>query len=403
MKNNFFMGVKVLLVGISLTFSQFLAAQNNEGKMKLLVIVNAENNLKVNLNKSPFLYGGILGVLIAQGIADEANERKSVELQKLMTDFVDYRFKHASTIKENLMNKNSMLDITAFNKRDVAKYFDAKAKLNFDQLKADGWKNVLLINEYLGYFRSDKKDNKFSVCAASEVTAYDVAKEKSLGKVEASKLKGDVLFSEEEISSQKNILIDNYAALYPGLDLNMYFRLLGKDLFNKMAITQGMEKEFPSVKNALSKYKKTFEVKFPEVDGWKKFATGNDYLFVNAPSKDKTIMAISSDVDLAIDELGQKDLDINEYVALRISRLKEANFEVDTVNEMPKLSIGNDWIAYMITHPNKGKSIIVHRKIDNFFVSHEMVLLQQDYLTLFNKYKADIESYINNSYLISKS
>lgn len=402
MKTIFLKSVNALFLLLTLFSSQFLSAQDDLGKMKLLVIINAENNLKVNLNNTPFIYGGLLGLLISNGAINDVNERKSVELQKLMADFVDYRYKHVALVKENLTNKNNLLDITAFNKRDALKYFEGNSKLNFDKLKSEGWKNVLLVDEYLGYFRGDKKGNKYNIALSAIVTAYDVNKEKSVGKVEASNLKKDILYSEEEIWTQKNILTENYVSLYSGLDLNLYFRLLGKDLFNKMAIAQGMENKFPSVKLALNKYKKTFDFKFPEVNGWKKFATSNDYLFVNAPNKDKTIMAITSDIDLAIDELGQKDLSLEEYTALRISRLNEANFEVDAVNEVPKLDIGADWISYMISHP-KGKSIIMHKKIDNFFISHEVVLLQEDYLTLFNKYKTDIENIIKDSSLISKS
>ncbi len=371
-------------------------AQNN--KLKILVIINGENNLRVELNKTPFTGGGILGVLISKGIQDESNDRNSEELHKLHKGFTEYKYKHAENISANMTSNNNNLEITSINKKDALKYFSSPLdlKLDYEKLIEDGWKSVIVIDEKLGFFRSQvNNENKYNIYLSSEVFVYDIENKKKLGSFNTLNQKVDKVYNESEIKKDKSILPENYIHIYKNVDNSIYFRLLGSDYLHKMATNQNLINIFPSVKTALKKYSKSFVFTAPEIEGWRGFNSGNDLLFINAPRKDKTVFAITSEIDFAIEELGQKDLTSDEYAAIVIKRLIDRNLEINTTEEIPSLNINKDWIVYMINVPN-GKNIIIQKRINNYFVTHYIAIVKEDYKLLINKYKSDIENFINN-------
>lgn len=393
--------LQFLLTFFFILFNFKCIAQDN--KLKVLVIVNGENDLKVDLNNEAFTAGGLLGVLISESINNNKEDEKSSKLKKLMSDFQEYKFKHVDFIKSNYQKFNESLDITAINRKDANKYFKENLKLDYDKLKQDNWKSVILIDEVLGFFREDLKNNKFYISLTSVVKAFDIENKKNLGKIILLNKNIKNLYGQDEILENKNILPENYTAIYPNVDQVAYYRLLGKDIFHTFSKSQKLESKFPSVKKKLKEYAKKFEVKFPSIEKWSSYPTLNDFAYVNAPRKDKMVMAISTTIDLAIDELGQKDMTLEEYSLNQMSNLKEANFEIDTKTEYPKLDVKQKHIAYMVTLPKGGKSIFIDQKIDEYFISNEIILAQNDYLTLLNKYKLDIEKFISETYLILKS
>lgn len=385
---------------ITLFFSTNSLSKNT--KLKVLVIVNGENNLKVDLNNTPFVSGGLLGVLISQSVNNNLNEEKSKKLISLMEGFHEYKFKHASFIKSNFEKLNESIDITVKNKNEVNKYFNDNSKLNFDNLKQDNWASVIVIDEILGFLRENIKEDKFVIYSTSVVKAFDVEKKKTLEKIVLINKDAKKLYNIDEILSNKNILIDNYTSLYPNVDNTTYYRLLGRDVFHNFSKSQNLENSFPSVRKKLKEYAKKFELKFPEVDKWSSFNTANDFSFVNAPRKDKANIAIVTNIDLAIQELGQKDMTLEEFSANNISTLSNAGFEIDLNSEKPKLNINTENIVYMVNLTKGGKSIFVDLKVDEYIISHQIVLVPKDYMTLFDKYKLDIEKFINETYLIQK-
>lgn len=371
-------------------------------KLKLLVIVNGENNLKVDLNNTPFVGGGLLGVLISQSVNNNLNEEKSKKLISLMEGFEEYKFKHASVIKSNFEKLNQSIDITVKNKNEVNNYFNDNSKLNFDNLKKDNWSSVIVIDEILGFLRENSSEGKFVIYSTSVIKAFDVEKKKNLEKIVLINKDGKKLYTIDEILSNKNILIDNYTSLYPNIDNKIYYRLLGRDVFHNFSKSQNLENSFPSVRKKLKEYAKKFELKFPEVDKWTSFNTNNDFSFINAPRKDKANIAIVTNIDLAIQELGQKDMSLEESSANNISSLGNAGFEIDLNSEKPKMNINSESIVYMVNLTEGGKSIFVDQKIDEYIISHQIVLVPKDYMPLFDKYKLDIEKFINETYLIQK-
>lgn len=388
-----------VLVISSLTFQ----AQKDNSKLDLLVIINADNKPEVNLNNSPVLFLGVAGVLVSEAINDASNAKNSKKLQEILVGFESYKVKHATLIKDNLLKNNSKLNITVFNRSEASKYYDSDLKLNFDSLKKDGWKNILLIDETIGYLRIDKKKDLFNLSIGATVQVYDINEKKSIYKEALPVNDISKKFTIDDILSNKNLLLDNYESLYPKLDYNLYFGLLRKDVFSKMAKIQGVESNFPSFKDALKEYEGKFDYNHFIPDGWKKFDTKNHYLKVSAPKSDKSIIAITTDVDLAIQEFGQGGLDIEEYIALRISRMREIGLDVDSITEAPEMNVGEGWKIYSIKHPVKGRSILLNKKVNNeYFINHEIALLNDDYLQLFAKHKAEIEKLIANSVLIVK-
>ncbi|WP_136667094.1 hypothetical protein [Flavobacterium sp. H122] len=372
-------------------------------KLKVLVIVNGENNLKVDLNNTPFTGGGLLGVLISQSVQNNLNDEKSKKLISLMDGFQEYKFKHADFIKSNYEKLNQSIDATVKNKNEVTKYFNDKSKLNFDTLKQDNWQSVIVIDETLGFFRENLKEDKFVIYLTSVINAFDVEKKKSLEKIVLLNKSPRKLYHIDEIFSDKNILKENYASLYPNVDNTTYYRLLGRDVFHNFSKSQKLEDSFHSVKKKLKEYSNKFELKLPEVDKWSSFNTNNSFSFVNAPRKDKANVALITSIELAIEELGQKDMTLEEFSANNISKLSNAGFEIDLNSEKPKMNINSENIVYIINLPKGGKSIFVDQKFDEYIISREIVLVQKDYMTFFDKYKLDIEKYLNETYLITKS
>ncbi|WP_394759043.1 hypothetical protein [Flavobacterium sp.] len=400
------MSKKVIYLFLILLLSNYtIIGQNN--KLKILVIVNGENKLRIELNNTPFVGGGLLGVLISKSAQDASNDRNSEELQKLLSDFTTYKSEHVNHIIEDFNSNNVNLDITCLNKKEALKYFSSPNDLKLDnnKLKTDGWENVILIDEELGYFRSEAKSNNneslYHIFISANIIVYNTVNNKKIGTFKTVNLKRDKSYNENEIKTNKTILPENYISIYKNINLSIYNRLLGGDFFHKMVKSENLNSSFPSVRTAVKKYAKSFEFKAPQIEGWREFPTGNDLLFIHAPRKDKTVFAITTEIDFAIEELGQKDLSTEEYASKTISRLNDSNFELNITDQLPSLNIGKEWIVYMVNVPN-GKSIIVQTKMDNYFVSHHISLMKEDYKLLFNKYKTDIEDYLTKFILFEK-
>lgn len=395
----------IYLFLVSLVVNCNLFAGND--KLKVLVIVNGENPLRVELNNTPVTSGGVLGVLISASIMDASNNRNSEELQKLNADFTEYKFKHTDYVAEDFSAKNNNLDITCLNRKHAYRFFTSPKdfKLDYDKLLSEGWESVIVIDEELGFFRNvvtvNNSARNYYVYLSSEVYVFDVVNKKRLGSFKTLSFKNDKEYTEEAIKTDNTILSENYLPIYTIADRGIYNRLLGADYFHKLAKSQNLEAVFPSVKTALKKYTKSFKLTTPEINGWRSFPTNNDLLFINAPRKDKTIFSVNTEIDFAIEELGQKDLTTDEYAAITIKRLSEVNLKINTTEEIPTLAVGNQWVVYMVDVPN-GKNIVLQTRMDDYFVSHYIVVLKEDYKELLNKYKTDVEYYINNTILFEK-
>ncbi len=53
----------------------------------------------------------------------------------------------------------------------------------------------------------------------------------------------------------------------------------------------------------------------------------------------------------------------------------------------------------MIPNPRGGQTIFLHSKVENLVLTHQIIVLEENPLTMLTKYQADIQNYVNNSVL----
>ena len=57
----------------------------------------------------------------------------------------------------------------------------------------------------------------------------------------------------------------------------------------------------------------------------------------------------------------------------------------------------------MVSHPNGGSAIFLHKKLEELVLTHQIVVLGEDPLPMLTKYQADIQTYVDNSDLLVKT
>lgn len=396
--------VLALLLGLL-----FGGGQINAQKLDLLVVIDDTGPLTVNyLTKADAIaaglntsVGGLLPGLILSRTVKSRNEKFSERLQALVGDYGRREQFLRDMLSKSFANETDDISLTFLNITKAEQYRNNE-KPNYKSLKKGNWSFVMFVKENAGFTTPASHFGKLVVSSTLSISVYDVDNKKRIFKQPFTSLHHQV-YEVDSALTDKTAFITNYPNIHV-LGSQIYFRLSGKDVLHQMAKTVGLESEFPSVKSVLNDYKRNFSYKAFIPKGWIKLPSNNDYIFRNAPKKDKAVVGIVSDIDLLIKPLGQYNLNISAFSEMRISRLQDMGFVVTPLDEKLKiLDLDEQWNSYMFANNNGGISIMFHNILNKeYTVNHQLILLGDNYLELLEKHKIEIEQYINQSELIVK-
>ncbi len=86
-------------------------------------------------------------------------------------------------------------------------------------------------------------------------------------------------------------------------------------------------------------------------------------------------------------------------INVRLSNGLRQKIGVESPAEVPLLQFTENWSSYMIPNSRGSQSIFLHSQVENLVLTHEIIVLEENPLTMLTKYQADIQNYVNNSVL----
>jgi hypothetical protein len=274
-----------------------------------------------------------------------------------------------------------------------------KGRPDFTQIDSDDIPYVVVMEESTGLATPAPQWGTVAAFSAVEVRVYNVAKKKRTLK--------ETFFgfgaSESDIDvavDSADTLIGGYPQAVSALSGRMYWRLSGQNVLHDLAKDTAHASEFPSIEKVFKDNAKRFKVERPKIKNWKMPRTGNAYVFYSFPKKDKRAVMILTDVDLLIKELGQNFDSLDRYIAQRLARIADEGFGVESPAEVPVLQVGEEWRSYMVSHPQGGQAIYMHKKQGDVVFTHQIVVFGDDPLPMLTKYQADLQTYVDNSALL---
>ena len=334
------------------------------------------------------------GGLIAGGTAASRNKALAERLNASIGDDFDRRSILQSELTEEFAKYTDNIELV-FLEPELLK----KGKPDFKRIDAANTPYVVVIEEdKVGMATLKIKWGTLSPRSLIKMSVYDAKKKKRVLKEKLQGL-GDPISDINAAVDTPEPFLAGYPQAVNRLAYATYWRLNGKDILHTIAKGTEHADEFVSVATVLADNAKRFTFDRPKLKGWKYRKSGTPYVFLAEPKKDRKQFAIVTDIDLLVEELGQPYEVLDDYLELRISRLEELGFDVASLQEIPDLGLSGEWTSYMIDNPNGGNSILLHRMVDNFVVSHEVIVLQEDPNVLLTKYQADIVNYIDNASL----
>jgi len=148
-------------------------------------------------------------------------------------------------------------------------------------------------------------------------------------------------------------------------------------------------------------YAKHFQFTMKLGEGWQKIKLGNTelpkYVYKQEPIKDGKNVGLVVSVDLLVESLGQKGLNVEEYSKVFFHNLSKAGFYVDNIKNYDGLSLEENWASFIMENKLFDRyQIILIRKISDKYILINQVIIVGGMQWL-DKYKASIEDIINNS------
>ena len=273
-----------------------------------------------------------------------------------------------------------------------------KGKPDFKRIDAQRIPYVVVLKEDAGLVTQSGLWGTLAPYTMAELRVYDVRKKKRTLK---EGLRGFGTHNDDEDAAvdSADTFVSGYPRAVRTVSNTAYWRLSGRDVLHQLAKGTGFEDDFPSVKTLMDANAKRFDFERPKLKGWKMPKTRNSYLFIAEPKKDRQVLAIVSDVDLLVKWLGQDFDSLKPYIAHRLTQLADQGFGVEAPTEVPLLQFGESWISYMISNPKGGNSIFLHSQVENLVLTHHILVIEENPLTMLTKYQADIQNYVNNSVL----
>lgn len=376
-----------------------------DDSIQLGVILNLDLSLKVDyLDKKGSIAKkvgggfGLLGSLATSGPLAAKNAGYAKRLNATMGE----NFNRQELVESALSNAFRFLDpqigLTFLPSNAISK----KGKLTYKALDSGATPYVAVIDESSGLSYLGAGLGTLTAYSDMKITVYDVAKKK--------RLFNEYLYKKSSYEPEKDIdlALDNKGTYGEGYPVavrqaaNAAFWLLnGKDVHHLIAKGTSAEEDFPSMIKFQKDAAESFRVERPRrVDKWKvQIRTGSPFEFAAAPRKHLQNFAIRTYVNVLAPELGQDFDTVEKYVAYYNSNLASTGWDVTPIPAVDNLEFKEDWMRYTLANPKVGVSILLHRMVEGFVVTHEIVVLEEDPVELLTMYKSVTEMLVNESKL----
>ena len=379
-----------------------VSAHAQQDPIKLGILLDTSTSLGVMFiekkpkNPSPLIWSMVViePVMIANTFRDSSrNADLSERLRSSIGDTVDRRAVYQRELTAAFAQHTTDLELVF-----LAPDLIVKGKPDFKRIDAQRTPYVVVLAEGAGLATQPPVWGTLAPHTTVDFRVYDVRKKKRTLK-DILRRFGTLNDDEDAAVDSADTLVSGYPQAVRAVSDDVYWRLSGGDVLHQLAKGTSFEDDFPSVKTLLEAYAKRFDFDRPKIKGWKNPKTGNSYVYITEPKKDKQIIGIASDVDLLLKELGQDFDSLELYILHRLTKLADQGFGVESPAEVPLLQFTENWSSYMIPNPQGGQTIFLHSQVENLILTHAIIVLDENPLTMLTKYQADIQNYVNNSVL----
>jgi hypothetical protein len=369
-------------------------------KIRILLLVDATKPLSVRYeSKGRAIWGNLsaLALLPALIEAETASSERSKESRTLQETVG--KFDRRPMIEAGIaaMFKASTPYFEAVVPQDPSLCPPGTA-VDFDQARAGGFPYVLAVREAFAGMASAWAWGTLSAGSYLQFSLTDTATKKEMAKGQTNafalrKLQFD------PATTDRSLFTADYTAAVTQVCIHLYGELSRLGQLHAMAEAHGLGKEVPDVAALLAKYEKLFSCDFTLPKGWHQVAGPSKYQVSLEPvNADRAKFGVSFMMDLLVEEFGQKVDDLNEYIRIAFSRMRDQGYAVDTATPFDALALNPPYTAFLIDRPNgAGKEAVLFRRLDGPFVASYHIVFLADYDGFLKKYGPGLQSLINQS------
>ena len=379
-----------------------VSAHAQQDPIKLGVLLDTSASLYVMFiekepkNPNPLIWAMpvIAPVMIAKTIRDTSrNVNLRKRLRASVGDTIDRRAVYQRELTAAFAAHTSNLELIF-----LSPDFIVKGKPDFKRIDAEQTPYVVVIEEAAGLVTPSGSWGALAPITTAKLQVYDVRKKKRTMKVLQQRW---VTLNDDEDAAvdSADTFVSGYTQAVTAVSDIIFWSLSGRDVLHQLAKGTSFEDDFPSIKTLYEANAKRFDFVRPKIKGWKNLKTGNSHLYITAPKKDKQNLGIVSEIDPLLKELGQDFDSLESYIPYLLTRLADLGFGVESPTEVPLLQFTDSWSSYMITNSSGGRTILLHSKIENLVLTHQIFVLEENPLPILTKYQDDIQYYVNNSVL----
>jgi len=375
-----------------------------DDQIQLGIVLNLDRPLKVDyLSKKGSMattggaqLGGLLGALVVGGGLVAKNAGYAKRLNATMDKDFNRQEMVESALRNAFKDQNPQIRLTFLSSDAISK----KGKLTFKAVNAGANPYVAVINESSGLSYLGAGLGTLTAFSQMKITVYDVGNKKRL-------FVEKIYQTASHLSQQDiNIALDNkgtYAKGYPPAIRQaadaVFWLLNGRDVHHLIAKGTSAEENFPSMIKILEDAVASFRFDRPRrVDRWR-LKKESPFEFVAVPRKHQKTFAIRTHVKVLTPELGQDFNSLKDFISYYKSTLTPVGWDVTPIQKVDTLEFKEDWMRYTLADPNIGVSIFLHRMVEGFIVTHQIIVLEEDPKELLTKYKSVTQMYVDESKL----
>ena len=323
-----------------------------------------------------------------------AFDARNDEYNKTIGPF-DRRATLVAAIRKELGGKYPVFELVD----DGAVYdSDAARKAIVERAKSQGIGYVLAVeDQFAGItsagFASDTHD--VSVASAVRYELYATTKGDRMVKDKAG-ANSLVRIPLEKALTDRAFLEAEMPVAHASLARLIVGGLVRSDSLHRMAEGAGVGDQVPALGALLKRYEKPVTIAMTAPSGWRALKFNTRYAMSVEPKDERRFkMGVRADVDVLIEELGQKVDTIEAYQQIAFTRLAEAGFDASTVQERTDL-VKEGYSAISIRNPDTGGGqVILFRKVDDTYMVLITFIATENLEGMITANKAQIQAAID--------
>jgi len=370
-----------------------------EKKIRILVLADATKPLTVRYeSRGRVIWGNLSALALVPMLVevDVEKSERSKESQMLQQTVGEFPRKPVIEAAMTAMFKASTPYFEAVTPPDPSIY--GGAAIDFAKVQADGYPYVLTIHEQFAGMASAWAWSTLSAGSYVQFKLTDAATRKELAKGQTNSFalrKQDF----DAALRDRTAFITDYAAAVAQECIHIYGELYKQGQLHAMAEAHGLGKEVPDTAALLERYAKLFNYSFTLPSGWHQVAGSSKYqVFLEPTSADRQKFGVNFTVDLLLEEFGQKVDDLNDYIRIAFSRMRDQGYDVDTAVPFDTLILNPPYTSFLIDRPKgTGKEAVLFRRLDGPFVISYHIVFLDDFDGFSKKYGSDLQLLINQA------